>query len=165
MIHELSDWLSQSALGDFIQRNSWVADWVVPGAQTVHIVCVSVVMTSMAMLDFRLLGVGAAREPAAHLATRLLPWVWYALGILLLTGVTLTLVEPARELLSPAFRAKMVLLVSACALTFSVQRALQRDPGYFEGRRPQAILTGALSLGLWVAILSAGRWIAYLGQE
>ncbi len=165
MMHELSDWLTQSTLGDFIQRNSWVADWVVPSAQTVHIVCVSVVMTSMAMLDLRLLGLGAVRRPVADVANRLLPWMWYTLPVLLLTGMILTLIEPARELLSPAFQAKMIMLTIVCALTLSVQRALRREPGFFESRHFRAILTGALSLSLWVAILSAGRWIAYIGQE
>lgn len=164
-MQQLSDWLSQSVLGAFIQHNSWIADWVVPGAQTVHIVCVSVVMTSMAMLDLRLLGIGAIHQPVADLATRVLPWVWYALGVLLLTGITLTLIEPSRELLSPAFQAKMLMLIVVCLLTLAIQHAVRREPRYFESRPPRAILAGLFSLTLWVAILSAGRWIAYLGQE
>ena len=164
MIREFGDWLTSSRLGELIEATPWVAQWLVPGVQSVHILCVSIVMISIVTWDLRLLGVTGKQQTVAYMTNRVLPWVWTALAILALTGATLTIIEPARELLSPAFQAKMVMLAIVCSLTIAVQRSVRRDASYWESRRPLTVVAAVVSLLLWVAILSAGRWIAYVEQ-
>jgi hypothetical protein len=58
----------------------------------------------------------------------------------------------------------MVLLVVALALTALFQRPLRADPLYWDhtkGRRAGAVTLSAVSLAVWIAIVFAGRWIAY----
>jgi hypothetical protein len=151
--------LSETAFSQAIQTT----EWVIPAIQTVHIVAVAVVVTSILKMDLRLLGVG--RQPIATVARRYLPPVWFALPVLLLTGLTLIVAEPSRALQNWVFVLKMGLLLLAAGVTLSCQLPLRRDAAYWDAsapRRRTARLLAVLSLPLWVAIVFAGRWIAYV---
>lgn len=155
------DRLSASALSQAIQGT----EWVIPAVQTVHILAVGAVVTSVALLDLRLAGWRARRDPLAAVAGRYLPVIWLALPVLLLTGATLILAEPSRALQNPVFIAKMTLLVAAVALTLMCHAPLRRDAGFWEAspaRRRLAVLIASLSAALWIGIVFAGRWIAYV---
>jgi hypothetical protein len=85
-------------------------------------------------------------------------------GVLILSGLALLLAEPERSLVSRVFQLKMVLLVAAVVLTLLLQHSLLRHAAAWDavGRAPLAARVPALvSLGLWVCIIFAGRWIAY----
>jgi hypothetical protein len=63
---------------------------------------------------------------------------------------------------------KMCLLLLAAGVTLVCQLPLRRDSGYWEksqSRRRTVRLIGLLSLPLWIAILFAGRWIAYVQSK
>jgi len=142
-----------------------ITDWVIPAVQTVHIVTVASVISAMLMVDLRLAGLRARDQPMAMVMRRYLPFVWYALPILLATGATLIVAEPARSLQNPIFYLKMGLLVLASGVTLACQIPMRRDAGFFErsaSRRRLAGLAACLSLLLWIAVLFAGRWIAYV---
>jgi hypothetical protein len=156
MIEQFCDWLSNTPFSLKIQT----VMWIIPAVQTVHILCVSIVMASMAMLDLRLIGV-AKRQPVSKLVNRLVPWVWWTLPILLATGIILIIGEPSRELLNPYFRLKMLFLLVVVVITFLVQWFNSRDTTFWESRRAVGALAGAFSLLLWVGIVTCGRWIAY----
>ena len=157
MIQSFCDWLSNTSLSLTIQT----VMWIIPAVQTVHILCVAVVMSSMAMLDLRLVGMAGKRQSVSQMVSRLVPWVWGAFPVLLTTGVILIVGEPSRELLNPYFRAKMAMLATVIVITFIVERKNAKDPDYWESRGAAAALTGLASLLLWVGIITAGRWIAY----
>jgi hypothetical protein len=153
--------LSETPLSQAIQTT----DWVIPAVQTVHIIAVATVITSTLMVDLRLMGLAARRQPIAAVAQRYLPPVWYALPVLLVTGVTLIIAEPSRALQNPVFMLKMGLLLLAAGITLLCQLPLRKDAGYWDGsesRRRTVRLIGFLSFPLWTAILFAGRWIAYV---
>jgi len=157
MIESFCDWLANTPLSLKIQTIMWI----IPAVQTVHILCVSIVMSCVAMTNLRLIGLAGRKQPVSRTVGRFVPWVWGALPVLLATGTILIIGEPARELLNPYFRAKMLMLAVVAAITFVVQRQSKKDATYWEARRVAAALTGAASLLLWVGIVSAGRWIAY----
>ena len=153
--------LSETAVSQAIQTT----DWVIPAVQTVHIIAVATVMVSILMVDLRLMGFAAHRQSIAAVAKRYLPPVWYALPVLLVTGATLIVAEPSRALQNPVFFLKMSLLLLAAGVTLLCQLPLSKDAGYWdesESRRRRVRLIGFLSLPLWIAILFAGRWIAYV---
>jgi uncharacterized membrane protein SirB2 len=157
MIESFCDWLSNTSVSLTIQT----VMWIIPAVQTVHILCVAIVMSCMAMLDFRLIGIAGRRQSVSQMVSRFVPWVWGALPVLLTSGLVLIIGEPARELLNPYFRAKMAMLATVTAITFIVQRKNKKNASYWEGRRVAAACVGSLSLLLWVGIVTAGRWIAY----
>lgn len=138
---------------------------MIPTVQTVHILSISMVMTSVAMLDLRLVGIAGRRQSLTDMGARFLPWVWVALVMLLCSGTILIIGEPGRELQSEMFWIKMALLTAALVLTGTFQLVLQRRKGFWESHRAAAVLLGSVSLVVWVAIVAAGRWIAYVGRS
>ncbi len=163
-LHSFCTELAATALSQAIQA----AEWIIPAVQTVHIVAVATVITSILMVDLRLLGLAGRHQPIAAVANRYLPTIWYVLPVLFVTGATLIIAEPARSLQNPVFALKMGLLLLAASLTLVCQLPLRSDPGYWEksrSRRRMVGLIGLLSLPLWVAILFAGRWVAYVQSK
>jgi uncharacterized membrane protein SirB2 len=135
---------------------------MIPTVQTVHIVSIAIVMTSMAMLDLRLVGIAGRRQSLTEVGARFLPWVWGTLLVLLCSGSILIIAEPGRELINNVFWLKMSLLVGAIVLTLIFQTMLRRRNGFWEHHRAAAVLLGSVSLLMWVGIVGAGRWIAYV---
>ncbi len=158
MLSQFCVWLSATSLSQHIQD----AFWVIPTVQVVHIVSIAIVMTLMAMLDLRLVGVAGRRQSLPDMAARFLPWVWIALVVLLCSGSILIIGEPGRDLLNVVFWVKMSLLATAIVLTFTFQRMLQRNKTFWDRNRAAAVLLGSVSLVIWVGIVAAGRWIAYV---
>lgn len=158
-IPEFCDWLSNTSVSQTIQNHNWV----IPSVQSIHILMIATVMASVVMLDLRLLGVNG-RQTVPQVAHRFLPWVWCAVCMLAATGIILIIGEPARELESFVFWTKMTLLACVLILTAGVQLGAFRGESFWEKRRLLASATAVVSLGLWVAIVAAGRWIAYMGH-
>jgi hypothetical protein len=150
------NWLSNTPVSQKIQT----VLWIIPAVQTVHILCVSIVISTMAMLDLRLVGLTGRAMSVSRAVSRWVPWAWGTLPIMLLTGCILIIGEPTRELMNPYFRAKMVMLAVVVAITVVVYLR-NKDASYWETRRIAAKLAGLVSLLLWVGIVTAGRWIAY----
>jgi hypothetical protein len=109
----------------------------------------------------------ARAQSIAALSHRFLPWIWYVILVLLVTGSLLVIGEPTRSVTNPAFALKMAMLITVSVLTLLIERPLRKDPSYWEasgGRRATVILLAIVSLLLWSAIVFAGRWIAYISS-
>jgi hypothetical protein len=153
--------LAATPVSQYIQST----EWLIPTVQTIHILAVAAVMTAILVIDLRLLGLKGRDISIGHAARRFFPAIWCALPLLLLTGAALIVAEPSRSLRNPVFVLKMALLATACGVTLLCQIVLRRDPDYFErsaGHRWLARLLAGVSLPLWVGIVCAGRWIAYV---
>ncbi len=139
-------------------------EWIIPLLQTIHILCIAAVMGSIVMIDLRLLGVIAPSQTVAAMAKRLLPATWIALCVLLVTGSLLAVAEPARSLANPAFQIKMALLIVVLGLTLFLRPRLHRDSAYWAvaAHRVTGNTIAVVSLLIWLAIIFAGRWIAYV---
>jgi len=161
VIKQFCEWLGATALSQHIQD----AFWVIPSTQIVHIVSIAIVMTSMAMLDLRLVGIAGRRQSLTQMAGRYLPWVWVALIVLLCSGTILIIGEPERELQSTMFWLKMSLLAAVLVLTGIFQLVLYRSSDFWDRNRFAGVLLGSVSLAMWIGIVAAGRWIAYFGHS
>jgi uncharacterized membrane protein len=161
----LVHWLEATSASEVIQR----IFWIIPTVQIVHILAISVVFASMAMLDARLLGLAGTRHSVASLAHRFLPWLWSSLVVLAVTGSILILGEPHRALGNLTFALKMAMLAAAVAATLALQGLLKRDIGagnadLAPAHAGIARAIGLVSLLLWIGIIVAGRLIAYTGD-
>jgi hypothetical protein len=138
--------------------------WIIPTVQSIHILCVSIVFSSALMIDLRMLNLIGRSQPVAGYTARFMPWIWYTLIILLLSGAILIIGEPTRSLENPSFQLKMVLLLAAMTMTAVIQRPLAGNGAYWDEisrRKALAKVVAVVSLCLWVGIIFAGRWIAY----
>ena len=164
MIQHFIHWLGHTAASQFIQE----IVWIIPTVQIVHILAISVVVASMAMFDLRLLGIAGMRNSIAALSRRFMPWLWVSLVVLFLSGCILIIGEPQRALDNIAFKFKMAMVATAIIVTAGFQLLLKKDlaagaadlkPKHFLA----AIITGGISVLLWLGIVAAGRLIAYAG--
>jgi magnesium-transporting ATPase (P-type) len=161
VIQEFCDWLSATALSVAFQS----ANWFVPTVQTVHIVCIAILLTSVYVLSFRLIGVTRGVQPLAVVIAKSTPWIWTALCVLLGTGILLTITEPSRELLNWVFRVKMLMVAALAVILFIVQTRLRGSPEYWTqspARRRAARAIGIAAVLIGAGIVTAGRWIAYV---
>ncbi|CAM5188573.1 DUF6644 family protein [Alishewanella longhuensis] len=133
-----------------------------PLVSVVHIGGISLLFSNILLLDLKLLGV--LRQPAL---TELLPLLqrMAALGlfIALLSGTLLFSVQPAHYLSNNAFLLKMPLLF----LAFLNILLVHRLPAWQAAltNRPFGItlkICALVSILLWLAVVLAGRWIAFI---
>lgn len=157
MLTAFCSWLGNTPLSQAIANYLWF----IPLVQTVHILGIATIMASVVMVDFRLLGIVGSSQSISNVAHRFMPWVWGALAVLAFTGSLLIIGEPGRELLSQVFWAKMILLAVAVIVMGTFHFVVNRRAEFWERKRVLRRALAIVSLVLFVAIVVAGRWIAY----
>ena len=163
MMATISNWLAATSFSVTVSG----AAWVIPTVQSVHILAIAIVLSSVAMLDLRLAGLIGREQPVRSMALRTYPWIWWALAVLLTTGLIMIMGEPERELRNWIFWAKMSLIVAAVVVTMPVQRMLEesRYRDHSPAQRSKIRALALLSLVFWVLVVVCGRWIAYAGEN
>lgn len=160
MLEQFAQWLSQTPVSRVIQD----VLWIIPAIQTVHILAIAIVLSSAAMIELRLFGLIGQSTPLAQTTGRFLPWLWWGLAVLAITGLILITGEPGRALTNPAFQLKMALLLVAIGVTFAFHRSVRKSSVVWSGtgHSSGAIRAAAFAtLLLWFSVAVAGRWIAY----
>jgi len=153
-------WLLATNLSHRLQDTSWA----IPTIQSIHLLAIAALIGSAVAIDLRLAGLFACDVPFSRLFHRYAPWLWTALGVLLATGLLMVIGGPERVLTNWMFWTKMVLVLFGLALSV-VMPVL---PGMAESVPPSGVsvtlmrLFGLCALGTWVAVIFAGRWIAYI---
>lgn len=151
----VAGWLDQSALHAWIQNTAWA----VPTIQTAHILAIGILFSGAVILALRLFGGIGGSWPPARWSERLDRWSWGSLVLLLATGLLMIAGEPARSLLNPVFQVKMALLPVGIALSLGLAAWLRRGAA---GGREKALAVATVAV--WIAMISAGRWIAYYAE-
>lgn len=129
--------------------------WAYPALEVAHILGIALLVGNLAALELRVWGV--ARElPVAPLARLSLGLSLAGFGLVAATGLLMFSTQPAELLANRAFTVKMglVMLAGCNAAWFHARGGLQRLDGLARAQT-------AVSLGLWIAVMIAGRWIAY----
>lgn len=136
--------------------------WIVPALQTVHILSVAVVLAGVLLINLRIVGIVERSQPIAAVLDRFLVPVIAAVAVLAITGALLIAAEPTRALFRVIFWVKMALILAAGVLTWSHRWPFPAGAGGVVvatyGRKAVALL----ALLLWLAVIVAGRWIAYV---
>lgn len=129
--------------------------WAYPLLESLHIVGIGLLLGSLLVFELRVWGLGTAL-PAEPLARLALPVAVAGFTLCLMTG-TLMFASQANEFLTNrAFGVKLALLTAA-----GCNAVLFHSRGGLERLDRTARAQSALSLGLWIAVIIAGRWIAY----
>jgi hypothetical protein len=157
---QFAEWLSQTPVSLVIQTH----EWVIPTIQAIHIVAIGAVVGSVFMIGLRILGWAGRDQTLTQTTARFGPWLSWSLGVLLLTGTTMIVGEPARELLAVSFWLKMGLVAVGAIVTIIFRRSLTRRPGEWETslvHRPGIRRVAVLTLLIWALVVVLGRLIAY----
>lgn len=132
--------------------------WVVPTMQSLHILALAIIFTSVLVIAGRIHGFVWADISLKQTAARFSPWAFGALAVLVCTGIILILAEPVREILALSFWIKMVLLAASIVIAMRfIKKMKANDSEITPAMRRMAIVT----IVLLVAIIFLGRFIAY----
>ena len=161
MLAALTKWIDTSPLNLWIANNE---SWVLPVVQSVHIICLALVLYAVGIIGLRMIGFGTKRMPVSGLYAHFRSWIWGSTGVMAFTGAIMIVGEPGRSLLNPVFQAKMLLLGAALTVTFGLEFLVRRNSIFWDdSSNPRIVvrMAGIISLTLWLAVAVCGRWIAY----
>ena len=153
--------LQETAVSNFIAKTQFV----IPGLQTIHIFAVSMLFTGFLMMNGRIFMVAGKSRTLGQQIDRFMPWVWWCLLVLLITGVLMAVGEPPRDLTNPAFWTKMSVVPIATLLTLWFHKSVSRNAVAWDTPHGGPVSVKAASVGfilLWCVIMALGRWIAYV---
>jgi len=134
------------------------AEWVFPTVQSLHFIGFAVSIGTIAIVDFRVLGLGRSRFTPAELASDLTRWTGAGIAIMLITGFLMFSTDAVGYHNNPAFQFKMVCLTLAILFHFT----LHRQAVGAVAPRLAAKLAAVTSLLLWTAVVAGGRMIAFI---
>jgi hypothetical protein len=163
MMHQLQDFIAyfeDSGLADNIREN----DLLFPLIESVHVLAISLVVGSILVVDLRLLGLASVRRPAGRVINGILPLTWSAFAIAVASGSLLFISNATKYLANGYFVAKLFLILAA-GLNMAVFHFISaKDLPKWENEPVpplSARLAGGLSILLWIAVVSCGRWIGF----
>jgi hypothetical protein len=156
-LHTLFRWLGHTTIGVAMAQSTWGF----PLIEMAHLIGLAGLGGAILIVDLRLLGIGPGRLPASRVARELRPLFLGSLIVMMVSGVLLVSAEALKCYSNPAFRAKMVLLFLALAISYAIHRNLIKSG---TDHRPTVWLKTAaiLSLVLWLCVGAAGRLIGLL---
>ena len=136
---------------------AWIVShpWAYPALEVVHIVGISLLLGNLVLFELRVWGFGPELpvRALARLALRLSLLGFVIIGA---SGLLMFAGQPEELLASRIFVIKMglVALAGLNALWFHARGSLEL---LARGARIQTVV----SMGLWLAVIICGRWIAY----
>jgi hypothetical protein len=157
------------AIAETIQNIGFLTDFresalVYPVVMTTHLACIAVFGGMILMTDLRLLGIAMTNRSVTDVVNQFRYWKRAGFCIMVTMGALLASSEAMKYSGNPYFWAKMSLLVLVgvhAAIfrprVYNNTDAIDRAPS-LPGR---AKLAGALSLCLWLGVLTMGRLIGY----
>lgn len=157
-MHSFADWLVNTTLSVALAKSSWV----VPAMQTIHIVAIAILLSSVLMVGLRVMGCAGRDQTLKATLERFGPWFWGSLVILAITGIILIIAEPPRQLLAVSFWLKMSILAIAIAMAVLFLRSINRNAAYWESAAP--LRTQVFGIGIfcmWCLVVFLGRFIAF----
>lgn len=133
-----------------------LSSWGYPVLEIVHILGIAMLLGNLVLLELRVFGLGK-NLPVADLARLSLGLAALGFSLAALSGVLMFGTRPAELLSNRAFTLKMVLLFTAAcnAGLFHARQSLEKLD--FTARALMVVSTL-----IWVAVVTCGRWIAYL---
>jgi hypothetical protein len=139
--------------------------WLFPTIETVHVLCIVLVVGSIMIVDLRLLNLASRGRAVTELTAEVLPWTWVAFVCAAITGSLLFSSSAVKYSQNVPFRIKMVLLLVAAINMAIFHLGIYRSVTHWNSapRVPWgARLGGAISLLLWVCVVASGRWIGFV---
>lgn len=156
----IPDWFF--ALCESSWPGSWFkhSQWMFAIDETFHIMALGMLIGTLVIVDLRLLGLGMRRQSVSQLAGYLAPWTLLGVALMIFTGIPLFMSEAVRLGKSSPFLVKMIFLLCAVTLHFTLHRkAIASSTSHGSGLGK---LAACLSLVCWLGVALAGRAIAFL---
>jgi hypothetical protein len=154
------EWLATTPLSVAMREGAWLY----PIVEIVHIAGFSVLVGSVVLFDLRVLGF-ARTLPVAALGDHLLRWALASVLLVVPAGLLLFSAHPVELSKNPAFLIKLVLIALAGLNALAFHWLPYRSVAGWDRGRPAPPLAragAAVSILLWLGVITCGRMLAYL---
>ena len=134
-----------------------VRDWF-PLIKGVHLAGIALLISTIAVVDLRLLGLLRDRS-VRNLARRLLPWTAASFLLIVPSGLAMFVGDASDLIASQVFALKMCLILCAGANAAVFHAGVFRSAASWDvGTAPPAAAraAGAVSLALWASVITCG---------
>ena len=152
--------LKASGLATTIQQSLYIF----PLIESVHVMGLTIVFGTIAIMDLRLLGLASTRRSFSKIAADTLKWTWLAFTLTAITGSLMFITNAPVYFHNLPFRLKMgsIALAGINMLVFELTTGRTVHRWDNNPSAPGAgKLAGALSLLLWIGVIFFGRWIGF----
>jgi hypothetical protein len=138
-------------------------EWLFPIVETLHVMALTLVFGSIAMLDLRLLGVASRSSSVSRLSSEVLPWTWAAWCTAALFGTLMFMAKAGTYAGNLQFRLKFVCMGLAAVNMLIFHFGAFRQVARWDSGEPpvSAKVAGAMSLSLWICVVFFGRWVGF----
>jgi uncharacterized protein DUF6644 len=138
--------------------------YLFPLIESSHVIGLTMVFGTIAIIDLRLLGLASARRPYTRVASDILKWTWAAFALTVTTGLLMFITNAGVYYHNFYFRSKMAMLALAGINVVIFELTAARSVHRWD-KDAAAPLVGrtvaAVSLLIWISVIFLGRWIGF----
>ncbi|HEY7338610.1 MAG TPA: DUF6644 family protein [Bryobacteraceae bacterium] len=131
-----------------------------PILECIHIIGFAFSVGTIALVDFRLLGIVMRKATPAQILKDTGMWTLAGIVTMILSGLMLFSSDPDMYYLNVSFVFKMICLVLAIVFNYTIHRKVASSPIPPAGAKAVA----CVSLALWGAVVFGGIFIAFVNQ-
>lgn len=160
MFEQLLQSLQDSTIATAIREGESLFPWI----ECVHVLALTLVIGSIAILDLRLLGLASRDRSVVQTTASVLPLTWTAFLFAAISGGLLFSSNATTYAHNFHFQVKMALVAVAGVNMATYHLFLNRGADSWQTAAVtplRARLVGGISLCLWIAIAAFGRWIGF----
>jgi hypothetical protein len=138
-------------------------EWLFPIIETLHVMALTIVFGSIAMVDLRLLGIASRDSLVSRLSREVLPWTWTAWCSAAVFGTLMFMAKATTYAGNLQFQLKFVCMGLAAVNMLIFHFGAYRQVAHWDsGSTPvSAKAAGAASLSLWIGVVFFGRWVGF----
>jgi len=157
----LFQWLHDTGFSIWLRDSTWTE----PIIETIHVLSLTLFFGFAVLLDSRLLGLTMKRRRISEVLGQLNPWLITGFVIMTVSGILLFMGDPVSFYQTAFFKVKIILIVVAGLNVLIFNSTIGGKMETWDlalPTPPRAKAAAVLSLLLWVAVIAAGRAIAYV---
>ncbi len=136
-----------------------------PWIESLHVLAITLVVGSIAIVDLRLIGLASLERAAIRLTSDVLPCTWAAFALAVITGSLLFSSNAFNYAHNSYFQAKFVFLslagLNMAVFHFGVGQAIAHWGASPQTTPLAARIAGTASLLLWIGAVAFGRWTGF----
>lgn len=133
-------------------------EWSFPLFECIHIAMFAMSIGTIALVDFRLLGLAFKKQTPADLLKATGMWTLVGLIIVISTGMVIFTTDPLSYYYNYSFRYKMIALLVAIIYNYTIHRKVAMSAS---SSAAVNFIVGAFSLLLWISVVFAGIFYAF----
>lgn len=132
-------------------------EWSFPLFECFHIAFFAFSVGTIAMLDYRILGLGLLQQKPSEILKGTSIWTLTGLIIVITSGLVIFTTDPLNYYYNWAFRYKMFALLAAIIYNYTIHRNIAKS----DNTGPLGKVVALFSLVLWISIVFAGLFYAF----